>query len=133
MYSCNVYMGAYTVHVHTCIPVHVCTVHVHASCASGDCLTSRPKGRSRPRELWFSIYSCTVHVHVCIPCVVCTCTCTEQALLQILLIMKSNTGCSCIACYNSPHILFIVFCVGASKAPPMLYSLYSTVRCTEQC
>ena len=31
----------------------------NASCASGDCLTSRPKGRSWPRELWFSIYSCT--------------------------------------------------------------------------
>ena len=30
----------------------------HASCAVGDCLTSRPKGRLRPRELWFSIYSC---------------------------------------------------------------------------
>ena len=32
----------------------------NASCASGDCLTSRPEGRSRPRELWFSIYSCVV-------------------------------------------------------------------------
>ena len=30
------------------------------SCAVGDCLTSRPKGCSRPRELWFSIYSCTM-------------------------------------------------------------------------
>ena len=45
-------------HAHTC------------TCALGDCLTSRPKGRSRPRELWFSIYSCTLlptkwtHVHV---------------------------------------------------------------------
>ena len=40
----------------------------NVSCALGDCLTSRPKGRSRPRELWFLIYSCictcTVHVHV---------------------------------------------------------------------
>ena len=41
----------------------------NTSCALGDCLTSRPKGCSRPRELWFSIYSCacctcTVHVHV---------------------------------------------------------------------
>ena len=26
---------------------------VHASCASGDWLTSRPKGCSQPRELWF--------------------------------------------------------------------------------
>ena len=34
---------------------------VHTSCALGDCLTSRPEGQSRPRELWFSIYSC-VHV-----------------------------------------------------------------------
>ena len=31
----------------------------NVSCALGDCLTSRPKGRSRPRELWFSIYSCS--------------------------------------------------------------------------
>ena len=42
----------------------------NASCTSGDCLTSRPKGCSRPRELQFSIYSCVYvsgHVHV-IPC-----------------------------------------------------------------
>ena len=31
---------------------------IHVSCASGDCLTSRSKGCSQPRELWFSIYSC---------------------------------------------------------------------------
>ena len=46
----------------------------NASCAVGDCLTSRPKGRLWPRELWFLIYSCTctcycmyrsMHVHVC--------------------------------------------------------------------
>ena len=45
------------IHVH----VHVCRscIGQNVSCASGDCLTSRPKGRSRPRELWFSIYSCT--------------------------------------------------------------------------
>ena len=30
------------------------------SCTVGDCLISRPKGRSRPRELWFSIYSCSI-------------------------------------------------------------------------
>ena len=30
-------------------------------------------------------------------------------------------------------LIFIVFCVSASKAPPVLYSSYSTVRCTEQC
>ena len=30
----------------------------NTSCASGDCLTSRPEGRSWPRKLWFSIYSC---------------------------------------------------------------------------
>ena len=29
----------------------------NASYALGDCLTSRPEGRSRPRELWFLIYS----------------------------------------------------------------------------
>ena len=28
------------------------------SCTLGGCLTSRPKGCSWPRELWFSIYSC---------------------------------------------------------------------------
>ena len=26
-----------------------------------------------------------------------------------------------------------VFCMGVSKAPPVLYSSYSTVRCMEQC
>ena len=31
----------------------------NVSCALGDCLTSRPKGHSWPRELWFLIYSCT--------------------------------------------------------------------------
>ena len=35
-----------------------------ASCTLGDCLTSRPKGCSWPRELWFSIYSCA-YLHVC--------------------------------------------------------------------
>ena len=34
--------------------IHTCT------CALGDRLTSRRKGRSQPRELWFSIYSCTM-------------------------------------------------------------------------
>ena len=39
-------------------PVPVILYIRNVSCASGDCLTSRPKGCSRPRELWFSIYSC---------------------------------------------------------------------------
>ena len=30
----------------------------NASCTLGGCLTSRPKGCSWRRELWFSIYSC---------------------------------------------------------------------------
>ena len=45
--------------------------------ALGDYLTSGPEGRLRPKELWFSIYSCTlcisilrvahiVHVRVCV-------------------------------------------------------------------
>ena len=38
----------------------------NVSCAVGDCLTSRPKGRSGPQELWFSIYSCMLtHVPTC--------------------------------------------------------------------
>ena len=32
-------------------------LHVHVQWVTG--LTSRPKGRLRPRELWFMIYSCT--------------------------------------------------------------------------
>ena len=52
-------------------------------CASGDCLTSRPKGRSRPRELWFSIYSCTC-IHVYIQCT-CTCIYTCTCILRVLL------------------------------------------------
>ena len=43
----------------------------NVSCALGDCLTSRPEGRSQPRELWFSIYSCT-HVHVPVAVVRCS-------------------------------------------------------------
>ena len=35
----------------------------NASCALGDYLTSRPEGRSRPRELWFSIYLCLLSAH----------------------------------------------------------------------
>ena len=31
-------------------------------CAVGDCLTSKPKGCSRPRELWFPIYSCSTYM-----------------------------------------------------------------------
>ena len=40
----------------------------NASCALGDCLTSRPKGHSQPSELWFSIYSYVqlYYVHACI-------------------------------------------------------------------
>ena len=30
----------------------------NVSCTLGDCLTSRPEGRSQPRELWFLVYSC---------------------------------------------------------------------------
>ena len=37
----------------------------HVLLILGDCLTSRPKGLSRPRELWFSIYSCTCTCHRC--------------------------------------------------------------------
>ena len=36
------------------------------ACTSGDCLASRPKGCSRPRELWFSIrtmYICVVLIY----------------------------------------------------------------------
>ena len=47
----------------------------NASCAVGDCLTSRPKGRLRPRELWFSIYSCSGH-----------CTCSNFYPLHILVL-----------------------------------------------
>ena len=38
--------------------MYVCMTCTCTCCAVGDCLTSRPKGRLRPRELWFSIYSC---------------------------------------------------------------------------
>ena len=41
---------------------NVCS-YMYMYYALGDCLTSRPKGRSRPREWWFSIYSCTTHSH----------------------------------------------------------------------
>ena len=49
------------VHVHVHIHVHV-HVHVYVLYILGDCLTSRPKGHLRPRELWFLIYSCTICV-----------------------------------------------------------------------
>ena len=39
----------------------------NASCALGDCLTPRPKGHSRPRELWFLIYS---YMYILAPLVV---------------------------------------------------------------
>ena len=38
----------------------------NVSCTVGDCLTSRPKGRSWPRVLWFSISSRTCSVGVSI-------------------------------------------------------------------
>ena len=37
----------------------------NVSCELGDCLTSRPEGRSRPRELWFSCGTCmSLHVYL---------------------------------------------------------------------
>ena len=46
----------YALHVHVVLVSSVaCIVHgigQNASCAVGDCLTSRPKGCLRPRELW---------------------------------------------------------------------------------
>lgn len=61
----KMYIHVY-VHVGTCICI-TC-IHVDIQCrpdigwnvyyAEGDCLASRPDGHSRPRELWFSIYSC---------------------------------------------------------------------------
>ena len=48
----------------------------NASCALGDCLTSRPKGRSRPRELWFSNYAKEVLIQNCMyMCVECMYVC----------------------------------------------------------
>ena len=41
---------------------HCMYMYMRVICASGDCLTSRPKGRSWPRELWFSIYPCQLHL-----------------------------------------------------------------------
>ena len=51
--SLNIPEPFHYVHVQ-CIVV---IVHVHAL---GYCIKSRPKGRLRPRELWFSIYSCVI-------------------------------------------------------------------------
>ena len=47
----------YNLYIH--IHIHI---HVHVLYILGDCLTSRPKGHLRPRELWFLIYSCTICV-----------------------------------------------------------------------
>ena len=45
-----------------------CTAHlfnfITYNCASGDWLTSRPKGCSQPRELWFFDILMYIHVHV---------------------------------------------------------------------
>ena len=63
----NVYMYIVHVYVHptqgsfekakAILGVHLClcllVVHVYILCASGDWLTSRPKGCLQPRELWF--------------------------------------------------------------------------------
>ena len=41
-------------HVHVYkVHMHVYTMYMYMYCASGDWLTSRPKGCSQPRELWF--------------------------------------------------------------------------------
>ena len=48
---------------------YTCTCTCTCVCAMGDFLTSRPESCSRPRELWFSIYSCTC---------TCTCRCTHR-------------------------------------------------------
>ena len=43
-------------------------MYMYKVCPLGDCSTSRPEGRSLPRELWFLIFhvqsQCPIHVHV---------------------------------------------------------------------
>ena len=63
--------------------------HLYMYMYMGDCLTSRPKGHLRPRELWFSIYSCTgtttQPVRETRESKAATCTCdihTDQPLLN---------------------------------------------------
>ena len=70
----------------TCPPAQLMRPGI-VSCALGDCLTSRPKGRSRPRESWFLIYSCT-----------CTCisgkpqaySCSESEYMYMYMYMKMH-------------------------------------------
>ena len=72
MYMYCTYISLHAnVHVHVLVSGSTCTC---TCCTLGDCLISRPKGRSRPRELWFSIYSCTfMYMSACIG--ICTYTC----------------------------------------------------------
>ena len=56
---------SHTGHLHNTTLIGMPELSYWTYCTLGDCLTSRPKGRSRPRELWFLIYSCTcVYIHV---------------------------------------------------------------------
>ena len=76
----NTYPTHFCMHTCTCTIVRVHAqlmrpgIGRNASCAVGDCLTSMPKGRSWPRELWsrFIHVHLHVHVHVHASCGSCT-------------------------------------------------------------
>ena len=80
----------------------------NASCALDDCLTSRPKGRLWPRELWFSIYSCT-----------CTCIC--YSIQTYVYTCRAHSGpvymCSDRLYEITSSILVTTFSSSSSPSP----------------
>ena len=72
-------------HVRTYIIGH------NASCALGDCLTSRPECHSWPRELWFSIFSYTLSPSLPKAVPSCVVTETRTGLLRIPFTTNTST------------------------------------------
>ena len=82
----------------------------NASCAAGDWLTSRPKGCSRPRELWFFdilmyIYMHVyIHVHECLPYLALWRLLISFPRFPVYIYMHSSAGYIYIYIYLYIHV-----------------------------
>ena len=63
--------------VQTCIIIII--LWCKCTCASGDWLTSRPKGCSQPRELWFFDILMYMYIHIHCTYVICYNFCGESS------------------------------------------------------
>ena len=111
------------------------------SCALGDCLTSRPKGHSRPRELWFSIYSCIGccgPTHPSHPMTSSTTSASRYTCRPLKYWLLSNT-CTCASQHAVGkawiwllHVLLLLLLLLLLLPPPQVCNLVPGQRCIKK-